>query len=328
MIRPLEGIRILESAHQYPGPYCSLLLADMGAEVIKIERPGVGDLATRGTGATEASANRKRRPEAQVASGKPKTVTPTMARSLSGIAAELEVAPGVALGGQRGVQSGRRCHREKARSGRGLGRSPAARWCARRRVRGRAELPAGQSRRRSCRLPARRCTDCRPASPGCAAGRRPRSERPPPAAGTSVDVGRSDHLVHGRGRAECQAAGWVKGDAAHAFQTLDVDQVAIIPCSVTQAHEGVRAPHEGSCVLGVSARKRLASGRLAGRTRSNSGSAGWALVMARSSSPNVQAARAAIGRATGRTERAACVEPRRTPQGQLAPLGSRGVMSS
>ena len=42
---PLEGIRILESAHQYPGPYCSLLLADLGAEVIKVERPGVGDLA-------------------------------------------------------------------------------------------------------------------------------------------------------------------------------------------------------------------------------------------------------------------------------------------
>jgi crotonobetainyl-CoA:carnitine CoA-transferase CaiB-like acyl-CoA transferase len=42
---PLEGIRILESAHQYPGPYCSLLLADMGAEVIKVERPEVGDLA-------------------------------------------------------------------------------------------------------------------------------------------------------------------------------------------------------------------------------------------------------------------------------------------
>jgi crotonobetainyl-CoA:carnitine CoA-transferase CaiB-like acyl-CoA transferase len=45
MMMPLEGIRILESAHQYPGPYCSLLLADMGAEVVKVERPGVGDLA-------------------------------------------------------------------------------------------------------------------------------------------------------------------------------------------------------------------------------------------------------------------------------------------
>ncbi len=42
---PLQGIRILESAHQYPGPYCSLLLADLGAEVIKVERPTVGDLA-------------------------------------------------------------------------------------------------------------------------------------------------------------------------------------------------------------------------------------------------------------------------------------------
>ena len=45
MIKPLEGIRILEAALQYPGPYCSLLLADLGAEVIKIEKPGVGDLA-------------------------------------------------------------------------------------------------------------------------------------------------------------------------------------------------------------------------------------------------------------------------------------------
>jgi len=41
----LEGIRILESAHQYPGPYCSMLLADLGAEVLKVERPGMGDLA-------------------------------------------------------------------------------------------------------------------------------------------------------------------------------------------------------------------------------------------------------------------------------------------
>lgn len=45
MTLPLEGVRILDSAHQYPGPYCSMLLADMGAEVLKVERPGSGDPA-------------------------------------------------------------------------------------------------------------------------------------------------------------------------------------------------------------------------------------------------------------------------------------------
>jgi crotonobetainyl-CoA:carnitine CoA-transferase CaiB-like acyl-CoA transferase len=45
MTLPLEGIRILDSAHQYPGPYCTMLLADMGAEVVKVERPGGGDPA-------------------------------------------------------------------------------------------------------------------------------------------------------------------------------------------------------------------------------------------------------------------------------------------
>lgn len=40
---PLEGLLILDSAHQYPGPYCSMLLGDLGAEVIKIEQPKVGD---------------------------------------------------------------------------------------------------------------------------------------------------------------------------------------------------------------------------------------------------------------------------------------------
>ena len=47
MTRPLEGIRILDSAHQYPGPYCSMLLSDLGAEVIKVERPKTGDTARR-----------------------------------------------------------------------------------------------------------------------------------------------------------------------------------------------------------------------------------------------------------------------------------------
>lgn len=56
---PLEGIRILESAHQYPGPYCSLLLADMGAEVIKVERPEVGDLARHAPHFQSINGNKK-----------------------------------------------------------------------------------------------------------------------------------------------------------------------------------------------------------------------------------------------------------------------------
>lgn len=47
MTRPLDGIRVLDSAHQYPGPYCSMLLSDLGAEVIKVERPKTGDTARR-----------------------------------------------------------------------------------------------------------------------------------------------------------------------------------------------------------------------------------------------------------------------------------------
>jgi len=41
---PLSGIRIVEVGHMLAGPYCGLLLADMGAEVIKIEPPE-GDIA-------------------------------------------------------------------------------------------------------------------------------------------------------------------------------------------------------------------------------------------------------------------------------------------
>lgn len=37
---PLQGIRILELAGIGPGPFCGMMLADMGAEIIRIERPG------------------------------------------------------------------------------------------------------------------------------------------------------------------------------------------------------------------------------------------------------------------------------------------------
>jgi crotonobetainyl-CoA:carnitine CoA-transferase CaiB-like acyl-CoA transferase len=40
---PLSGIRVLELGHNIMGPACGLILADLGAEVYKVERPGKGD---------------------------------------------------------------------------------------------------------------------------------------------------------------------------------------------------------------------------------------------------------------------------------------------
>src|SRR5207248_5633484 len=61
----LDGLRVLDLSRVIAGPYCATLMADLGADVVKVERPGRGDdlRAWRGSGmsATFAAINRNKR---------------------------------------------------------------------------------------------------------------------------------------------------------------------------------------------------------------------------------------------------------------------------
>ena len=46
-MKALENMVVIDFTQAYSGPFCTLQLADFGAKVIKIERPGIGD---RGVG--------------------------------------------------------------------------------------------------------------------------------------------------------------------------------------------------------------------------------------------------------------------------------------
>jgi alpha-methylacyl-CoA racemase len=65
---PLEGVRVVELAGIGPGPFCAMLLADMGAEVLRVERPASGagmwpPLMTRGRRSVTVDLKRPDGPE-------------------------------------------------------------------------------------------------------------------------------------------------------------------------------------------------------------------------------------------------------------------------
>lgn len=66
--KPLSGIKVVDFTRIFSGPYCAMLLADLGAEVVKVELPGEGDPLRRqgppfhhGMGLTFLATNRNKR---------------------------------------------------------------------------------------------------------------------------------------------------------------------------------------------------------------------------------------------------------------------------
>src|SRR3954465_12556223 len=67
MTAPLEGIRVVDFGKHVAGPWCAALLGDLGADVVRVERPGGGDdrfvspVAEDGSGAMYMVVNRGKR---------------------------------------------------------------------------------------------------------------------------------------------------------------------------------------------------------------------------------------------------------------------------
>src|SRR6478735_9025268 len=57
---PLSHLRVLDLSRAQPGAYCTNLLADLGADVLRVEPPGTGDTTRMIPGATEAYHRGKR----------------------------------------------------------------------------------------------------------------------------------------------------------------------------------------------------------------------------------------------------------------------------
>ena len=60
MTTALNGIKVIDLSRMAPGPFCTMVLGDLGADVLRVEEPGGGRMAqARGGVASESEARRR-----------------------------------------------------------------------------------------------------------------------------------------------------------------------------------------------------------------------------------------------------------------------------